>query len=208
MNLAFCLLDTTHKIECPLSVAGCVIVQDFGTITMSTGNAGGGNFYGDYRWFEVRDRHGQRQNIYIAVFGTMKTQNDPHWGNRAGRTTLYYALEEKGTPVSRLQIQLDTCLKQEGSGYRLTHNGARSQGKIKPLEDFVRNNCPELLGNQYLFDFGWLDHSTNLILSDKQTANAIGRSISYLLLRSELRSAEKRSVKKRKTIVRNNDFGL
>lgn len=191
LNLAFCLLDEKNKIECPLSVPGCTIETDYGVIPMTTGNAGGGSFSGNYRWLGVIDRHGRRQNVYLAVFGMERTEDDGFGAKRAGATTLYFAVEEKGHAVSRLQIRLDSCLKPDGDGYRLTHTGVRSRGKIQPLLDFIGAQVPELLGTTERIVCGHLDTTKNLYLSDRETAQTIGRAVSYLLLRSELRELEK-----------------
>ncbi len=198
LNLAFCLLDEAHKIECPFVIPGCTIVTDYGVIPMTTGNAGGGQFSGNYRWFGVLDRHGKRQNVYLAVFGVGKSINDSHWGTRAGVTTLYFAIEEKGKAVSRLQIRLDTCLIPDGNGYRLTHTGVRSRGKIQPLIDFIAETVPELLGTKERILCGWLDKTQNMYLSDSNVAKTFGNAISYLLLRSELRVIEQGSKSKRR----------
>jgi hypothetical protein len=195
LNLAFCLLDDKHKIECPLSIPGCKIIMDYGVIPMTTGNAGGGKFFGSYRWFGVLDRHGNRQNVYVMVCGVGNMTNDSHWKSRIGITTLYFAIEEKGTAISHLQIRLDTCLIPEKNGYRLTHTGVRSRGKIQPLLDFIAESVPELLGSEERIVCGWLTNSQNLYLSDSVVAETIGKAISYLLLRSEYRLIEQRSKK-------------
>jgi hypothetical protein len=195
LNLAFCLLDDKHKIECPLSIPGCKIIMDYGVIPMTTGNASGGKYPGNYRWFGVLDRHGVRQNVYIGVFGSGTVPNYPFSIIHTEYTTLYFAIEEKGTAISHLQIRLDACLIPEKNGYRLTHTGVRSRGKIQPLLDFIAVNVPELLGSEERIVCGWLANSQNLYLSDSEVAETIGKAISYLLLRSEYRLIEQRSKK-------------
>lgn len=195
LNLALCLLDEAHKVECPLSVAGCTIQTDYGVIPMTTGNAGGGKYFGNFRWFGILDRQGNRQNAYVAVLGTGKSTNDSHWGTRAGVSTMVFAIEEKGKATSRLQISLDTCLILDGDGYRLTHTGVRSRGKIQPLLEFIKSNVPDLLGTEERIMCGWLDGTKNLYLSDVGVAETIGKAISYLLLRSEYRLIEKQDKK-------------
>ncbi len=196
LNLAFCLLDENYKIECPLSVPGCTIIKDYGVIPMTTGNAGGGHFFGNYRWFGVLDRHGHRQNVYVTVCGVGKSLNHFHWKTRAGITTLYFAIEEKGVATSRLQIRLDSCLISDGDGYRLTHTGVRSRGKIQPLIAFIAESVPELLGKEERILCGRLDKTQNLYLSNLNVAQTIGNAISYLLLRSEYRMIEQRKREK------------
>ena len=191
MNLAFCLFDDKHRIECPLTAPGCTIINDYGVIPMTLGNAGGGKFYGHYRWFGVHDRYGKRQNVYVSVFGSLKTKNDSHWGTRSGITMLYFAIEERGKAVPRLQLRLDSCLIPDGNGYRLTHTGVRSRGKILPLLNFIDENVPELLGDGGRILCGKLDKTKNLYLSDFEVAQTFGRAISYLLLRSEYHLIEK-----------------
>ena len=198
LNLVFCLLDDNERVPCPFTVPGCTIIKDYGVKPMSTGNPGGGNFFGNYRWFGIKDRFGKRQNVYLAIFSTMKTENDPHWGTLKGRSYFYFAIEERGNATPMLQIDLDVYLKPQREGYRLTHNGARSRKKIQPLIDFISETVPELLGTEERICLGWLDGSKNLSLQDKETAEVIGKGISYVLLRSELREKEKKQAKRRK----------
>ena len=195
LNLAFCFLDETHKIECPFVVHGCTVITDYGVIPMTTGNAGGGQFPGNYRWFGVLDRHGNRQNVYIGIFGAGAIPKDSSQVIHTEYTTLYFAIEEKGKATSRLQIRLDTCLIPDGNGYRLTHTGVRSRGKIQPLIDFIAEAVPGLLGTEERILCGWLDKTQNMYLSDSNVAKTIGSAISYLLLRSEYRVVEKGSKK-------------
>ena len=191
INLAGCLLDDNYHIQCPCKVPGCVIVKDYGIKTMSLGNAGGGSYHGDYRWIGVRDRSNNMHNIYLAVFATGKTINDPVFGTRKGHTYLICGIEEGGKPVSRLQINLDACSQEDGDGYRITHTGARSRGKIQPLVDYISQVAPELLGDNSRFDFGHLKADENLYLSEPAVAEVIGKISSYILLRGELRQLEK-----------------
>lgn len=144
LNLAFCLLDEDHKIVCPLTLPGCTIETDYGVVPMTTGNAGGGSFTGNFRWLGIIDRQGQRQNVYLAVFGIGNTDKAELADFKTEATTLYFAVEEKGKAVSRLQIRLDSCLKSEGKGYRLTHTGVRSRAKVQPLIDYIGATVPEL----------------------------------------------------------------
>ena len=197
LNLAFCLLDETNKVECPFTLSGCTIINDYGVIPMTTGNAGGGQFSGNYRWFGVFDRYDKRQNVYIGIFGTGTIPKESSQVIHTDYTTLYFAIEEKGKAISRLQIRLDNCLIPDGEGYRLTHSGVRSRGKIQPLIDFVEENAPELIGKQERIVCGWFDKTRNLYLSDHNVAQTIGNAISYLLLRSEYRRIEQKKKKKK-----------
>ena len=183
LNIAFCLLDNSenNRIECPLVVHGCTITKDYGVIPTVVGNAGAGRYEGNYRWLGVENRHGERRNVYLAVF-PVKAQ----W------TYFIIGVEEQGKQaiVSRLQVNLNKHLKSHSNGYRLTHNGQRSGKTIEPLIEHISQTVPELLGTSERIDLGWLDNSKALCLQDIDTAKVIGNAISYALLRSELSEAE------------------
>jgi len=190
LNLSFCLLDEEHKITCPFEVPGCQIVADYGAVALSVGDAGGGTFDGHYRWLGVLDRFGNRFNVYVSVFGIMKTINDPKWGTRNGATTLAFAIEENGIPVSRLQIRLDDCLIKDHNSFMLAHSGRRSRAKVQPLIKFIEENVPTLLGKKAPIELGFINNNQDLFLSNSETVQVIGNAISYVLLRSELRASE------------------
>lgn len=191
LNLMFCLKDDRHSLSCPLKVPGCTIVRDCGLADISVGNAGGGKFSDMFRKFEVIDRHGQTQHVYYSVMGTFKTEGDPHWGTRPGITALICAMDEGNTPVSRLQLNMDTYVKPIQNSFRLTHSGIRSRAKTQPMLDFVEQHVPELLGANEKLDFGLITVCRNLLLCDCDVAEVFGRLTSYLMLRTELHVIEK-----------------
>lgn len=194
LNLRSCLLDDRHVLNGPLTVPGCTIVRDCGLANISVGNAGGGSFDDKFRKFEAIDRHGQPQNVYYAVMGTMKTEDDPHWGTRKGYTVLVCAMDEGNLPVSRLQLNMDTCVKPILNSFRLTHSGVRSRAKTQPLLDFVDQHVPELIGTNKKPDFGLINVYRKLLLSDCDVAEMFGKLTSYLMLRSELRAIETKKI--------------
>lgn len=190
LNLNFCLLDEDHRINCPMEVPGCQLVADYGVVALAVGNAGGGTFDGYYRWLGVIDRNGNRFNVYISIFGVMKAINEPRWGTRKGVTTMVFAIEENGTPVSRLQLRLDDCLLKDHGSFLLTHNGKRSRAKVQPLIRFIEKNVPTLLGTKAPIELGYINNDQDLFLSNSEIAQVIGNAVTYLLLRSELRALE------------------
>lgn len=191
INLAACLLDDTHCVTSPHKVPGCTIVTDYGIKSMFLGNAGGGGYHGNYRWLGVEDRAGNRHNVYFKISSSGRNPDEVATGKNKWLTYLLCGIEEKGKSVSRLQINLDACTREEGDRVRFTHTGARSRGKIQPLIDYTSQAVPELLGKKDRFDLGALRADRNLYLSEPDVADVIGNIASYLLLRCELRQLER-----------------
>lgn len=187
LNLYLCLLDESHKLPCPLSMPGCTVVKDHGVIRLTTGNASGGTFDGEHRWFAVEDRNKVRHNVYLMVAANLR-----------GSSLLYAAIEEKGKPVARLQLNLDTGLKPDQHGYRLAHSGVRSRKRTEPLIAFMNDVTPNLLGIDERVVLGWLPADKELVLSDLNTAETIANVLAYVILRSELRQIEREEKATRK----------
>ena len=169
-----------------------MVTEDHGVVPKRLGNASGGGYLGNYRWFDVKDRLGKKRQAYLAVFGLPSSVNKKTGRISGGYTSLVLGIDEKNNIVSKLQIRLDACLKPQNNSFRLTHSGARSGKPAEPLLQYVYQKVPELIGADGKIDMGWLDGGKNLCLSDAGTAEVIGRVISYLLLRSEFSEVESR----------------
>jgi hypothetical protein len=118
--------------------------------------------------------------------------------NLRGSSLLYAAIEEKGKPVARLQLNLDTGLKPDQHGYRLAHSGVRSRKRTEPLIAFMNDVTPNLLGIDERVVLGWLPADKELVLSDLNTAETIANVLAYVILRSELRQIEREEKATRK----------
>jgi tetratricopeptide (TPR) repeat protein len=170
-NLAFMLLDEKHKLQCPFVVSPFTILKDNGLTTKSVGNPSGWGYHGTYRWFSVQDNNKRIYHIYLGVF----------W------SYLIVAIDKNGTPISVLQIDLNKRLRPNGLRHELTHSGVRSRRKVENLMPYIEKRAPYLLGKSERIYLGSLDTSQNLLLSDTKTAEVIANTISYALLRFELR---------------------
>ena len=198
LNLAFSLLDESAKVQCPVSVPGCIIEKDHGVVAINAKNPSGSGFFGNYRWLVVTDRNNKKQNMYLAVMASAKTVNDPKYGNSPGDSHLIIVVDEKGKTVPRLSLSLNKYLVLEKSSVQLFHDGRRSARKTEPLLGFIEKMIPELLDDDKKVRFGVINATKNIVLSDTETAETFGRILSYALLRSELKSIEAK--KKRQSI--------
>lgn len=190
LNLTFMLMDDTHKIQCPLIASPFTISKDNGLTTKSVGNPSGGRFRGTYRWFNVQDERKRLYHVYLGIFAAYSTRNQ-HYENTEGRSMLLVAIDKNSTSISVLEIDLGKHLQPNGSKHDLTHSGIRSKRKIADLMPYIETRAPYLLGKRERIYLGSLDTSKNLLLSDAKTAKVIANTISYALLRFELREMGK-----------------
>ena len=195
LNLAYCLLDESEKVPCPVFIPGCTIEKDMGVITHNVKNASGGGYFCNYRWFVVLDRKKKTRNIYLTVSSTDKTVDDSNHVTSPGYSLIIVAIDEDGKIVPRLQVNLNKHLIIDESGFRLEHDGRRSARKTAPLLEYIEKIAPELLNSDNKIEFGHFDSTKNIVLSDTDTAKAFGRVVSYTLLRSELKITEAKQKK-------------
>lgn len=187
LNIAFMLLDDSHRLCCPISSFPFVVIKDNGLTTQSPGNPSGHGYHGTFRWFSVQDEQKIIYQVYIGLFGMAWVEHPPD--ELGGKNMLMVAVDKGGKAISVLQIDLDKHLTPLTSGYELTHSGVRSRAKIVDLLPHIQRRAPHLLGGKEKITLGTLDTSRNLILSDPQTAKVIANIISYALIRFNLRKS-------------------
>lgn len=127
MNLAGFLQDETIEIE-PINKRGINIIENGHRYT-SFGNAAGGRFTGDYRYFILKDYYGNNQIISISIFGLLKCTNNPVFGNRKGNTTLVVAIDDFDKRHNSLELNIDRYTIVNGNKYTIWYDGALTVGK-------------------------------------------------------------------------------
>jgi len=182
LDLSYALLDESYSLVTSYRKFNCKIISDYKTIYMSVGNASGGKYLGNFRKLIVKYNDTEDYNLFFKIAGTGTDEN-----RVGGYSSLVCAIEEKGKPVSRLQINLDRYLKKYKTGFSLYHDGRAGSGKNKDIINYVSQNCSELIENGEVY-LGWLDNSDIITLSDKNGLDLMLRLSSYLILRSRLKN--------------------
>ncbi|MFU0824066.1 type I restriction enzyme HsdR N-terminal domain-containing protein [Clostridium sp.] len=190
MNLAGFLHDP--KIKCsPFKVNGLNIIEDGHRYTWF-GNAAGGIWEGDYRYFIIEDETGNNQIVSISIFGKAKCFNDPKWGNSKGTTTLVVAIDDFDKRHNSLQLNIDKYTKIKGNNYLVWHDGTLTIGKKgsakrKEVIEFVQKQDPSLVDSSGKIIIGTLDCSEEINWKQKSTKEFIKNLIKYALVRDEFR---------------------
>jgi hypothetical protein len=193
-NLAGLFYDESSSLPLPLKHGGFTITES-GVRYASYGNAGGGKWDGDYRYFILNDENGDDQIVSFGVFGSMRTKNDPHWGNRKGYTYLTVAIDDFENRHNSLQLQLDKHADLQNDKARIWHDGALTAGKggaakRKDVIEFIARRAPRLCKNSAV-ELGVLPLSR--LIDWKCARGFVLGLIEYALLRDKFRDDKKRS---------------
>jgi hypothetical protein len=181
--------DTFHvseQTECP----GFTIIED-GIRNTVFGNAGGGIYDGYYRYYIVQFPNGDHNIVSLSLFGTMKTVNDPHWGNRNSITSLIVAIDDFENKHNSLELNIDKNLFQEGDKWILKHDGRLTVGKkgaakINDVISFCKMHIPDLIINDQII-LGELKN--NELLSWQNSQHVVINLIRYALVRDQYRKS-------------------
>jgi hypothetical protein len=195
-NLTGLFHDETSSPRLP-QIRGKIKLAESGIRYTGFGNAGGGKWDGDYRYFVLRDTKGENQIICFRVFGNQQTkkENDKHWGNRRGSTSLIVAIDER--KGNSLQLRLDKFADFLNSKARIWHDGTLTVGrkgaaKRKDVIKFIARRAPHLCKNGVV-ELGVLP--TNRLVEWKDVRNFIFNLIEYALLRDKFRDYAKRRLR-------------
>ena len=191
INFIGFLQDDSKKLS-PQVLSGIKIIEDGGNRFTSFGNAAGGNWTGDYRFFIIEDKEGNNQIVSISVFAGFKCENDPVFGNRKGETCLVVAIDDFDKRHNSLQLNLDNYILVNTNNCSIWHDGKITVGKTgackrQEVIDFIRRTSPELLNGKGEVFLGTFDNSRAISWSQKTTVDFIGRLIKYALVRDQFR---------------------
>ncbi|WP_427340838.1 type I restriction enzyme HsdR N-terminal domain-containing protein [Caloranaerobacter sp. DY30410] len=200
INLNGLFINTNEKLNVKIIKDNKIkILKDGGLRYTTFGNAAGGNWSGLYRYFIIEDDKKNNQIISIGVFGTMKCENDPVFGNRKGTTSLTVAVDAYNMSHISLHLNIDKyCTKTSEKDYTIWHDGRLTIGNIgsaknKEVIEYVKNKYPELVIDDKIY-LGSLDNSKEINFEQENTIDFLVRLIKYALIRDEFR----RYMKKRK----------
>lgn len=192
LELACFLRDTSRKLL-PQKKQGLKIISDCGLRYTTFGNAAGGSWEGDYRYFILEDDKGNSQIISITILGSLKCVNDPKFGTRKGTTTLIVAIDDYEVSHNSIQLNLDKYVMIQGNKYIIWHDGTLTKGKQGAVRksdvlNFIRDKAPELMSedNDRII-LGTFISSQGLDWNDKTTVDFIIKLIKYALIRDQYR---------------------
>lgn len=192
INLIGFIQDDAVKIPaCVLN--GINIIEDGGTRFTTFGNAAGGSWTGDYRYFIIEDNQGNNQILSVSIFGALKCENHPKFGNRKGHTALVVAIDDFDKRHNSLQLNLDKYTVKHGNYYTIWHDGTLTAGnkgavKREVVLDFIRRRSPELIDNGKI-NLGTFDGGKEILWQQCATREFLGRLLKYALVRDEFRQS-------------------
>lgn len=194
IDLAGFLQDTKINFS-PLKLNDLNIIEDGHRYT-SFGNAAGGSWLGDYRYFILEDKDGNHQIVSISILGSLKCENHPRFGNRKGKTTLIVAIDDFDKSHNSIQLNLDKYTKVCDGKFIIWHDGTITTGKYgatkrEELIDYIKIHDPELLNNDNTVKLGIFDTSKQITWEQDETRNFIERLIKYALIRDQFRENKK-----------------
>lgn len=194
IDLAGFIQDTKTNLA-PINLNGLNIIED-GHRYSNFGNVAGGSWAGDYRYFILEDKDGNHQIISISIFGTLKCENHPKFGNRKGHTTLVVAIDDFDKSHNSIQLNIDKYTKINGSKFTIWHDGTITVGKggaakREELINFVKANEPKLLNSDNTIQLGTFDTSKQITWAQNETKSFIEKLIRYALVRDEFRKYKK-----------------
>jgi hypothetical protein len=168
------VLEPTHSIE------------DLGIKLTKYGNAGGGQFVGEYRAFLDLP---SKAIISFALSSASKGDGFPSY------TSLMLAVDVKGSFHLSLELNIEKYVLIMGNCAEVLHDGRITVGKLgaakrTDLLSFISNRKPELIKDDRIF-LGKFDFDKEIRSEQSETKEFIERCIQYALLRDEFRTMKK-----------------
>ncbi len=180
LNLGAFIFDT--KISCsPIKIDKLNIIEDGHRYT-SFGNAGGGWWSGEVRYFILEDKEGNNQIISVSILGSY----------------LVVAIDDFDKRHNSLQLNIDKYTEVQGNKYTIWHDGRLTVGrsgsaKRKEVIEFIRNKEPGMVLPNGKIILGTFDCSKEIQWSQDTTKHFIKNLIKYAILRDEFRRFKQRS---------------
>lgn len=174
MNLGGFIFDT--KIHClPIKLDDVNIIED-GHRFASFGNAGGGWWTGDFKYFIIEDDNGNNQIISVSILNSY----------------LVISVDDFDKRHNSLQLNLDKYTKVEGNKFTIWHDGTLTVGrsgaaKRKEVIDYVSGQEPTMVNSDGVIILGTFDCNKEILWSQDNTKQFIKNLIKYAILRDEFR---------------------
>ena len=179
LNLLWMFFDTKNKVE-NITGYGIKIKRDNGLVDTNVTNVSGGSFPGAYRQFLIEDSDGKELLVYYAVLGTYANSE-----KSGGYTSLVCGVNRTNTPIARMEMRLDVCIKEKIGQILIFHDGVRSRKKKQDTIDYVNSVCSKLIKDN-LVQLGIFKKNKLLYCSDKDVQDFILRLTKYLIIRDDM----------------------
>jgi hypothetical protein len=166
-------------------------IKDQGVRYTSFGNAAGGSWPGQYRYFIV-NHNNEDHIVSMNVTAKGKFVDDPMFGNTRGYTMLCVAVDDFEKSHLSLELSLDRFTEVIDETYTIWHNGTLTNGKkgaVKRQEvvDFVVEHAPDLVDKENRIVLGNLDNAEWITWHQPNTKQFVKNLIRYALLRDAFR---------------------
>lgn len=197
-NLMEWMFSPEDKVE-PATLMHTNLILDGGIRYADFGNAGGGAFGGDYRYFILKDSQANTQIISLTIMGLAKTVNDPQWGNRNGGTMLAVAIDDFNLSHMSLELRLDKYVQLHQSKAVVWHDGTLTVGKLGQAKrqvvlDYIITKAPHLVSQDGKIIIGEFDVQEPIVSNHPATLRFLDNLILYALLRDEYRLIHRQAV--------------
>ena len=194
INMLGLIFDPVEEIK-NLALPERKFIEDGGMRYTTFGNASGGGFPGDYRYFILETASGETQIISFTVMGKLSAKNHPLYGNSKGYTLLLFAIDDFENSHLSLEYAIDRFVTIEGNSFSFWHDGTLTLGKKgrvknKEVLSFIANRNPDLIKEDKVF-LGQLDNARELRWNQDDVQNLISNFITYSFLRDEFRYMKK-----------------
>lgn len=183
--------EDDRQVASGFSANGIRSIKDQGVRYTSFGNAAGGSWPGQYRYFIVN--HNDEDHIVsMNVTAKSKLVNDPMFGNTKGYSMLGVAVDDYEKSHLSLELALDRFTDVTGEMYTVWHNGTLTNGKKGAVKrqqvvDFVAEHAPDLVAKDGRIVLGKLDNTEWLTWQQPATKRFVTNLIRYALLRDAFR---------------------
>jgi hypothetical protein len=187
-NLIYLLNDYNASMSFPIISEQFTIVED-GYRYTTFGNAAGGSWAGDYRYFLIKDSNSQNQVFSISILGKLYGNEDTRFPNSNGHTVLVVAIDDFDKSHNSLQLDLDKFITKNEKTFTVWHDGTMTvgnKGRVKNslVIDYIIEKEPTLIRSNKVF-IGELPLNRNIVWQDAQ--EFIVNLIKYALIRDRFR---------------------
>jgi hypothetical protein len=188
------LFDQT-EIAITLPLITKKFISDNGLRFTTFGNAAGGGFTGEYRFFLVENNLGETEIVSLSIMGSLSTKNDPKWGNRKGYTVFGIAIDDFENSHLSLEYSIDRFIEKNGDRYIFWHDGTLTVGKKgraknREVIDFIAASAPHLVQDQRII-LGAISNIEQLSWDKDEVRQLIANFIDYGFLRDDFRNTKK-----------------
>lgn len=193
-NLVGLIYDDSEKAN-QLHLKSKTFISDGGIRFTTFGNAAGGSFTGEYRYFIVENDNQETELVSISIMGKISTKNHPKWKNSNGFTLFNVAIDDFENSHMSLEYSIDRFVEINNNEYSFWHDGTLTVGnkgraKNKDVIDFIKVHSPHLIKNERIY-LGTIDNSKSFVWKDKNVNELIANFIDYGFVRDEFRKTYK-----------------